>query len=320
MRQAKRTVEYYREALLAGDRVALARAITAVENNRADARNVFQAINGHGGNAHVIGITGAPGAGKSTLVNAAIHEFRQRGRKIGVIAIDPTSPFSGGAILGDRIRMSEHGADENVFVRSLAARGHLGGLSRATARVVDVMDAAGCDIVIVETVGTGQSEVEIMEIAQTVLVVCAPGLGDDIQAVKAGILEIADILVVNKADMAGAERTVGQLRDAISLGPKSDWAVPVLKTAATTGEGVPVLVDETERHLSDIDADERRNAALIRMRALIASSAVYYLRKWLDDLQSAEIDELCRDVLSGETDLDEAVLTALRALSEKRTT
>ncbi len=320
MRQAKRTVEYYRKELLGGNRVALARAITAVENNRADARNVFQAINGHGGNAHVIGITGAPGAGKSTLVNAAIHELRQRGRKIGVIAIDPTSPFSGGAILGDRIRMSEHGADEDVFVRSLAARGHLGGLSRATARVVDVMDAAGCDVVIVETVGTGQSEVEIMEIAQTVLVVCAPGLGDDIQAVKAGILEIADVLVVNKADMAGAERTVGQLRDAISLGPKSDWAVPVLKTAATTGEGVSELVDETERHLSEIDADERRNAALIRMRALIASSAVYYLRKWLDDLQSAEVDELCRNVLSGEVDLDEAVMSALRALSDKRTT
>ena len=320
MRQAKRTVEYYREELLAGTRVAMARAITAVENNRADARNVFQAINGHVGDAHVIGITGAPGAGKSTLVNAAIHELRQRGRKVGVIAIDPTSPFSGGAILGDRIRMSEHGADEKVFVRSLAARGHLGGLSRATARVVDVMDAAGCDVVIVETVGTGQSEVEIMEIAQTVLVVCAPGLGDDIQAVKAGILEIADILVVNKADMAGAERTVGQLQDAISLGPKSDWAVPVLKTAATTGDGVAELIDETHRHLSEIDAEDRRNAALVRMRALIASSAVYYVRKWLDDLQSDEVDALCRDVLSGEVDLDDAVMAALRALSNKRTT
>ena len=226
------TSDEWAARLADGERVALARAITAVENDRSDAKAVLGAVYGRAGRAQVIGITGAPGVGKSTLLNALIASYRAAGLKVGVVAVDPSSPISGGAILGDRIRMSEHGGDVGVFVRSLAARGHLGGLSRAAARVVDVMDAAGFDIVIVETVGTGQSEVEIMDIAQTVLVVSAPGLGDDIQAVKAGILEIADILVVNKADMPLADRTEAQLRDALALGQRGDWEVPVMKTAS----------------------------------------------------------------------------------------
>ncbi len=317
MRKAGRTTDYYRQALLEGDRVALARAITAVENNRPDARNVFKAIDGHLSGAHVIGITGAPGAGKSTLVNAYVRELRQRDKRVGVIAVDPSSPFSGGAILGDRIRMTDHGSDENVFVRSLASRGHLGGLSRATTRVVDIMDAARMDVIIVETVGTGQSEVEIMEIADTVIVVCAPGLGDEIQAVKAGILEIADILVVNKADMPHVERTERQLFDATHFGPVRDWDVPILKTIATDGTGVDALADKAEDHLATLDPDDRKDAATRRMRKVITTSAGHFLRRWMDAVNGAAIDELCRSVLTGELDLEDAARQAARLATDR---
>ncbi|MCP5368905.1 MAG: methylmalonyl Co-A mutase-associated GTPase MeaB [Hyphomicrobiales bacterium] len=307
-----RNADYYRDNLLSGNRVALARAITAVENDRADAAAVLQTIYGQVGRAQLIGITGAPGAGKSTLVNAVVRELRGQDRKVGVVAVDPSSPFSGGAILGDRIRMSEHGNDDGVFVRSLASRGHLGGLSRAAARVVDVMDAAGMDAIIVETVGTGQSEVEIMEIAQTVVVVCAPGLGDEIQAVKAGILEIADILVVNKADMPLADRTERQLRDAMRARRRDGWEVPVMRTVATTGDGTADLVAKAAEHFARLPAAARVHAARGRMHKLLAATAAEQVRAGVQGLRGEAVDALCEAVLRGEMDYAEAARRAAR--------
>ena len=236
------------EALLAGNRRAIARAITAFESGAPEAAALAAAIAPRLGRAHVIGITGAPGAGKSTLINAVLGELLARGKRIGVVAVDPSSPISGGAVLGDRVRMAEHGSHENVFVRSVASRGHLGGLSRATSRIVDVMDAAGFDTIIVETVGAGQSEVEIAKIGDTRIVVCPPGLGDGIQAIKAGILEIADILVVNKGDSPLAARTARDLQEMLHLRRASAPKVAVLITTATTGEGVAALVDKIAEH------------------------------------------------------------------------
>ncbi len=310
MKRRIRTTAYYREALLAGNRAALARAITTVENDREDAKNVFQAIDGNLHGAHVVGITGAPGTGKSTLVNAYVKELRQRGKTVGVIAVDPSSPFSGGAILGDRIRMSDHGSDDGVFVRSLATRGHLGGLSRATTRIVDIMDAAGMDVILVETVGTGQSEVEIMEIADTVFVVSAPGLGDQIQAVKAGILEIAHVLVVNKSDLPQADRTVKHLRDAVALGPQRAWKVPILKTVAIQDSGFSELANAADAHRNSLDPKARHDAATQRMRKVITTSATHLLRKWLASIDPERIDEICKAVLCGELALEDAARQA----------
>ncbi|MDJ0948601.1 MAG: methylmalonyl Co-A mutase-associated GTPase MeaB [Alphaproteobacteria bacterium] len=296
--------------LRAGGRTALGRAITAVENDRTDARPLLKAIRGQLGRARVIGVTGAPGVGKSSLLNALIREHRQRGETVGVVAVDPSSPLTGGAILGDRIRMSEHGSDAGVFVRSLASRGHLGGLSRAAARVVDVMDAAGLDLVIVETVGTGQSEVEIMDVAQTVLVVCAPGLGDEIQALKAGILEIADILVINKADMPLVDKTESQLRDALSLTHREGWQVPVLRTVAPSGEGVAALADRIAAHHAQLAPDARDDAARLRVRRLLAAAAGHQVRDRLARLDDSRLEALCEAVLTGERDLEDAAVAA----------
>lgn len=234
--------------LFAGNRRAIARAITAFESGAPEAASLAAAIAPRLGRAHVIGITGAPGSGKSTLINALLGELLARGKRIGVVAVDPSSPISGGAVLGDRVRMAEHGSHENVFVRSVASRGHLGGLSRATSRIVDVMDAAGFDTIIVETVGAGQSEVEITKIGDTRIVVCPPGLGDGIQAIKAGILEIADILVVNKGDSPLASQTARDLQEMLHLRRATAPKVAILITTATTGEGVPALVDKIAEH------------------------------------------------------------------------
>ncbi|MHA1538231.1 MAG: methylmalonyl Co-A mutase-associated GTPase MeaB [Alphaproteobacteria bacterium] len=305
------------ERLASGDRVALARAITAVENERADASKVLRAVHGRTGRAQVIGVTGAPGVGKSTLLNALIGGYRKRGSSVGVIAVDPSSPLSGGAILGDRIRMSEHGGDAGVFVRSLASRGHLGGLSRAAARIVDVMDAAGREVIIVETVGAGQSEVEIMHIAQSVLVVCAPGLGDEIQAVKAGILEIAHILVVNKADMPLADQTVSQLRDALMLSHREGWQVPVLRTTATAGEGIDTLIESIAEHYAQLPGELREHAGRARMRTLIAATAGEQVRQALQASGNEKVDALCEAVLGGELGFDEAARQAARLVLDK---
>jgi len=237
-------------ALRAGDRHATARTISTVENDDPGADAIAQAIAAHRGRAHVIGITGAPGAGKSTLINALLGELVGRGERVAVVAVDPSSPITGGAVLGDRVRMGEHGSHERVFIRSVSSRGHLGGLSRTTARIVDVLDAAGFDTVIVETVGAGQSEVAITGLADTRIVVCPPGLGDDVQAIKAGILEIADILVVNKGDLAAADTTVRDLQDMLRLRRRTATPVPVLKTSATRGDGIVALVDAALAHVA----------------------------------------------------------------------
>ena len=299
------------ERLLKGDRRLLSRAITAIEKDRVEAREVMAAVHDHLGGAHVIGVTGAPGTGKSTLISAYIGALRERGLRVAVIAVDPSSPFSGGALLGDRIRMSSHDNDEGVFIRSLASRGHLGGVSKATWRVVDLVDAAGFDVVIVETVGTGQSEVEIMEVAQTVLLVCAPGLGDDVQAVKAGILEIADIVVVNKADLPHADRTAGQLQDAMALTARDGRVVSIVSTIATNGTGIRELVDAVSRHHARLPAEHRNNAARSRMRRLIAITAADIARERINSLANPRLDALCHAVHEGEVGIEAAALEIL---------
>jgi LAO/AO transport system ATPase/phenylacetic acid degradation protein PaaD len=238
-------------ALLAGERSAIARTISQVERGERDGAALSAALAPHLGRAHVLGITGAPGAGKSTLVHALLGELLARAKRIGVVAVDPSSPISGGAVLGDRVRMGEHGAHPDVFIRSVASRGHLGGLSGSTEAIVDVLDAAGFDIVIVETVGAGQSEVEIMRVADTRLVVCPPGLGDGVQAIKAGILEIADVLVVTKSDLPGSAGTARDLKEMLHLraaAADGSWVVPVISASAANGSGVPEVGDTIERH------------------------------------------------------------------------
>src|SRR5437764_4248199 len=239
------------ERLLTGDRRALARMVTLIENESPIVPDFLAELHQHAGRAHIVGVTGAPGAGKSTLVTHLVRELRRREHKVGVVAIDPTSPFTGGALLGDRIRMMELSGDPNVFIRSMASRGSLGGLAASTRDVVRAMDAAGYDPIMIETVGTGQAEVEVMRTAQTVIVVSAPGMGDEVQAIKAGILEIADIFVVSKADKPGADQTVAELAMLLSLDPdrrQAAWRIPVLKTSALKVQGISELVDAIQKH------------------------------------------------------------------------
>jgi LAO/AO transport system ATPase/phenylacetic acid degradation protein PaaD len=244
MPDSTRTADDRVAAIRRGDRATLARAISEAELGRPQARALADALAPHLGRAHVVGITGPPGAGKSTLIDALLREYARRGKRVAVAAVDPSSTVTGGAVLGDRVRMGETGAAEAVFIRSLASRGQLGGLSVATRRVVDLFDAATFDIVIVETVGAGQSDVDVARLADTTVVVCPPGLGDDVQAIKAGILEIADVLVVSKGDVPLAERTERELRDMLHLRARSAGRkVPVLRTVGTSGEGVAKLVD-----------------------------------------------------------------------------
>jgi LAO/AO transport system kinase len=241
------------DRLLAGDRRAAARLVTVMEDGGPPAREAIAALYPHTGHSHIVGITGSPGTGKSTLVYELAKEFRSRDKTVGIIAVDPTSPFSGGALLGDRIRMQKLSTDDGIFIRSMASRGQLGGLARATGDAIKVLDAFSRDLIMVETVGAGQSEVEIARAAHTVIVVDAPGLGDDIQAIKAGLFEIADIFVVNKADRNGADKTYLTLQmmlDMNEVRDAADWRPPLLKTIALQGEGAPLLADAVERHLA----------------------------------------------------------------------
>lgn len=237
------------ERILNGDRRAVARLISMIENSDGLAIEAVSALHSHTGRAHIIGITGPPGAGKSTLVDRLAKSYRQLNKKLGIIAIDPSSPFTGGAILGDRIRMSDLNTDAGVFIRSMGTRGHLGGLARATGDVIKVFDAFGMDKIIVETVGAGQSEVEIASHAHTTILVEMPGLGDDIQTIKAGIMEIGDIFVVNKADRQGADRTEMELKAMLELNTETpSWKPPILRTIASTSEGITELRNNLESH------------------------------------------------------------------------
>jgi LAO/AO transport system kinase len=253
------------EKILRGDQLAGAKLIRMLEEGDPLGTEGLKALYAHAGKAFVLGITGAPGCGKSTLITHIITELRQRDMQVGVVAIDPSSPLSGGAFLGDRFRMGRHTEDNGVFIRSMATRGHLGGLSKTTAETVMVLDAMGYDVIIIETVGVGQAEVEIAELAHTKAVVCIPGMGDDIQAMKAGILEIGDVFVVNKADRPGADDVVTQLRGMLEIGtnPEDAWHPPVLRTVAVNAEGIAGLVDafwSHRRYLLDSGELSRHNS------------------------------------------------------------
>ena len=291
-----------------GEQLAVARLISLVEDG-ADAalRQVAAALGPHTGRAHVVGVTGPPGVGKSTTTSAMVGILRAQGRRVGVLAVDPSSPFSGGALLGDRVRMGEHTTDEGVFIRSMATRGHLGGLAWATPQALRVLDAAGCDVVLVETVGVGQSEVEVVALADTTVVLLAPGMGDGVQAAKAGILEIADVFVVNKADRDGAAQTVRDLRQMLSFGEhraEDAWRPPVVRTVAARGEGVDDVVAALDAHREWLDGHgERTRRRQARAAAEIEAIALDQHRSRIGDLRGATgLPQLAERVLAGELD------------------
>ena len=283
-----------------GERRAIAAVITELERLSAAAPALLKALQPYLGRALVVGFTGPPGAGKSTLVNAVIAHVRAAGQTVGVIAVDPSSPVSGGAILGDRIRMTAALDDEGVFVRSLASRGYLGGLSPAAVRIIDALDAAGRDLILLETVGTGQSEIDVAEVADVRIVVSAPGLGDEIQAMKAGLLEIADILVVNKGDRPGAEITLQQLIGALAIRAGGMKRVPVLKTTATTGEGVPHLVAAIAEAGRKAEAESAVARRRRRARYLIARAAADLIAARVREGGAEVLDKLADQVLAGD--------------------
>ncbi|MDQ2808567.1 MAG: methylmalonyl Co-A mutase-associated GTPase MeaB [Chloroflexota bacterium] len=256
------------ERLRSGDRLALTRAITRVENRHPAAAALLRALTPHTGHAYLLGITGPPGGGKSTLTTQLIKTLRARGERVAVIAVDPTSAISGGALLGDRIRMLEFYQDTGVFIRSMASRGVLGGLAATTGEVTRVLDAFGFDWIIIETVGVGQGEVAVAGLADTTLLIEVPGLGDDVQAIKAGVLEVADILVVNKADKEGATRLVATLRGMLSLAHSTGWSPPIVKTVAAEGQGIDELLDQIAKHRAYLDTTQQRAERLrTRLRA-----------------------------------------------------
>jgi GTPase len=291
--------------VLQGDPRAIARAISLIEDDAPGGAELVRRIFPSTGRAYLVGVTGAPGAGKSTLVDRLITELRERDQSVGVVAVDPTSPFSGGAILGDRVRMQAHFADAGVFIRSMATRGHLGGLARATGEAALVLDAAGKDIVIIETVGVGQDEVDIVRTADISIVMLVPGTGDEVQALKAGIMEIADIFVVNKADRDGADRTVGSIEALLSLESfaAGRWRPPIVKTEATAGKGTKELADAIERfraHMAPVQGERRRARAEWRMRELMAHRFVQHVQERV--LAEGEFERLLDRIAARETD------------------
>ncbi|TDD64077.1 methylmalonyl Co-A mutase-associated GTPase MeaB [Jiangella aurantiaca] len=289
-----------------GDPRAVARLVSLVENGAPGLRELTAELVAHAGSASVVGITGAPGVGKSTVTSALVGAYRAQDLRVGVLAVDPSSPFTGGALLGDRVRMQDHATDRGVFIRSMATRGHLGGLAWATPQAVRVLDAAGCDVVLVETVGVGQSEVEVAALADTTLVLLAPGLGDGVQAAKAGILEVGDVFVVNKADRDGADQVVRDLRSTVRLAERApgDWRQPIVSTVASRGEGTDELVEAIAAHRSwAVGSGEAERRRVRRARDEIEAIAVTDLRRRFAGLHGDErLDDLARDVLAGELD------------------
>jgi LAO/AO transport system kinase len=294
------------EGARAGEHRAVARLVSLVEDGAPALRDVMATLSRLTGNAYVIGITGSPGVGKSTLTSGLVAEYRAGGATVGVLAVDPTSPFSGGALLGDRIRMQEHATDTKVYIRSMATRGHLGGLAAATPQALRVLDAAGCDLVIVETVGVGQSEVEVAGLADTTVVLLAPGLGDSIQAAKAGLLEVGDLYVVNKADRDGGDQLARDLRAALALvpTPAGEWRRPIVKTVATSGRGVSDVVSAIGAHRAWLEQHgELRKRRLARARAEVEAIAVGTLRGRFANLHGdIRLDALAARVVAGDVD------------------
>lgn len=306
------------QRVLAGERRALARAMTLVENETPSGRETLRALYPHTGRAHTIGITGSGGAGKSTLTGALAKEFRRRGQTVGIVAVDPSSPFTRGAILGDRIRMQDLTGDAGIFIRSMATRGSLGGLSATAADAVAVLDAAGKDVVLLETVGAGQDEVEVASTAQTTLVINTPGTGDDVQTLKAGIMEIADILVVNKADLSGADALIAQLKALLSISDHGDWLIPIVKVVATRGEGIADLIEAIDRHRAYLESSGQLEKSR-RERArhqLIAAAQAELWRRALRQAGEGGLDDLVAGIAERRLDPHTAAGQLLDSVAE----
>jgi len=305
------------DAVLQGSPQAVARLISLVESRPEEAVPALRALHAHTGRGYVIGMTGPPGTGKSTLIEQLVRVIRRTGRRVGVVAVDPSSPFTGGAVLGDRIRMQDHSTDPGVFVRSMATRGHLGGLAPATFGAVEVLDAFGCDLILVETVGVGQAEVDIVRLADTTVVITVPHLGDGVQALKAGVMEIGDVFVVNKADRGDADRTVMQIKMTLGLAPdREGWRPPVLVAVAADGKGVPEILDQVERHRDYQTAHgllgRRRQARWREEVLMIMEERVR--RIVLDRTGAVSLDTLASRVAAGELDPYAAADTLLVTL------
>lgn len=297
-----------------GDKRSIARLVSVVENDEPGAAEAMRELYPSTGHAQTIGITGPPGGGKSTLVNRLAGLYRERAARVAIVAVDPSSPFSGGAILGDRVRMRERFLDAGIFIRSMASRGHAGGLARATARVVNVLDALGTDIILVETVGVGQEEVDVIRVVDTVCLVTVPGLGDDIQAIKAGVLEIADVLVVNKADRPGADDAARDLAQMLSLAKDRPWKTPIVRTSAQSGDGLPQLIEAIDKHRawsreSGDSIERRRAAARSEVEALLQEAL---LRELEGRVGEARLDAAVTRVAEREIDPYAAVGELLR--------
>jgi LAO/AO transport system kinase len=313
-------VEELAKGILAGDRRSIAKAITIAENNPAEAKKLIASIYPHTGKAHVIGLTGPGGSGKSTLIEKIVREYRRAGKTVGVVAVDPTSPFSGGAFLGDRIRMQELSTDEGVFIRSMATRNYSGGIAKATKDAVKVLDAGGKDVILVETVGAGQSEVEIIKVALTIIVIHAPGLGDEIQAIKAGMMEIADIFVVNKADRENADKAAMDIQAILQMNNKeAAWKPPILKTKALTGEGVPQLIEKIEEHRRFLEKEQGHKRSLGKAETeLVEAIKENVTNSIINELKDEKkFDELLQKIVGKEIDPTTAAEKLLRGKFRK---
>jgi LAO/AO transport system kinase len=303
---AERTADELVAAARDGDARSLARLVSLVENGSPQLRPVMRAVTEKAGQARVVGLTGSPGVGKSTLTGALVRAYRAMGQRIAVLAVDPTSPFTGGALLGDRVRMQDHATDSGVFIRSMASRGHLGGLAVAAPQALRVLDAAGFDLICVETVGVGQAEVEIASLADTTLVIVAPGMGDSVQAAKAGILEIADVFAVNKSDRPGAQEAVRDLRTMLAMAhhDPGGWKPPIVSVSAATGEGIEELRGRLDAHWDWLgESGERDRRRLDRAREEVSALAVAQLRRQLGALPGqGRLDDLAVQVAAGKLD------------------
>ena len=298
-------VEQLIKGILKGDRRSIAKAISFIENDMPEAQRLVSLLYRHTGKAHIIGVTGPLGSGKSTLIEKIAKEIRKRKKTVGIVAVDPTSPFSGGAFLGDRVRMQDLSTDEGVFIRSMATRGSMGGIAKATKDAVNVLDASGKDVIIVETVGAGQTEVDVIKIAQTIVVVLAPGLGDEIQAIKAGIMEIGNVFVVNKADLENVENAVSAIEAMLEMNTqKKDWKPPVIKTTATMGEGIAELVQTINQHKTYLDSGAIQVQSRQRIEIELEEAVKQKLTEVIIDKlkQREEFHELVDKILAKKTD------------------